>query len=484
MDDDDKIQSWCRADAMVIQSAGKPRALTKFPAEYHVLGPLHESIYDRLSKERWLLRGDVDPVVLSRAGFSKGKPLVSGDYQSATDNLPIEVAELILRTLRDQAIECPKAVFGFAERALRPTISYEDEEGDTRTFVPTMGQMMGSKLSFPLLCLQNYFALLWAEEKAGYKTRTHPCLINGDDILFQAEASFYHHWLEVVGAVGLEVERTKTSIDIDYGTINSTLLRWDTSGYLYVVPTFRLGMLRRPEYPHALGTTWRKFVAPAVGRRQRFVASCVFLRFLRSVIINTGLSACALGFVGRLFVGSAKAVDLWDRECRMSSMEAQVELPRDNTPHNIVWDPDEMVKVPQKVFDNQPDLREENMKAGTLWRWNRLRQFTGETQKEVKERWTAELSRKLSSARLRAETSSSKTSSSQYNLTEDFQGSMGALMAKRRFVGRRIETGEKMVLVFSSAWRKCVEWETSVLPLYSVLDPSPMGGDSPPLYTE
>jgi hypothetical protein len=69
------------------------------------------------------------------------------------------------------------------------------------------GQLMGSILSFPILCLINYITLLqWARRHAtslleGYMNGG--CLINGDDILFPVESlDQYHSWLSYLKVAG------------------------------------------------------------------------------------------------------------------------------------------------------------------------------------------------------------------------------------------------------------------------------------------
>jgi len=77
------------------------------------------------------------------------------------------------------------------------------------SFVPRRGQMMGSYLSFPLLCLQNRIAFLYAGESVGIDASEFPCLINGDDILFRSGPHFSELWMNTVGSLSLEVERSK-----------------------------------------------------------------------------------------------------------------------------------------------------------------------------------------------------------------------------------------------------------------------------------
>jgi len=283
-------------ELLVVQSAGKPRPLSKFPAEALFLKPLHKTIYGNLSKRDWLLRGPPSKEVLRRAGFREGGGrLVSGDYRSATDNLPIEVMEEALKVMLSNAISVPDNVKELALRACRPILFSDSDSLEVR-----VGQMMGSLLSFPFLCLQNFLAFRWAVRSTGKVGRV-PVLINGDDILFQTDdPAFPDRWFKVVGAVGLEVEETKTSVEDDWGTLNSTLLRW-VDGSLQPVWSPRFGMLRPAEFPNSLGKSFLDFLkgAPVC---YRFRAGREFFSWHLGELRSARLSLDKLGFRGLLAI--------------------------------------------------------------------------------------------------------------------------------------------------------------------------------------
>ena len=286
-----------RAELTVVQSAGKPRPLTKQPSDALCLRPLHKAFYDSLSRRRWLHRGDVTFESLRRAGFSAPRPgevLTSGDYKSATDGLSIEVAEAVLSEVLDRSDSVPDSIKAYALRSLRPNLFSLVENID---FQATRGQQMGSYLSFPLLCLQNYIAFRYAAEQFGLDWRRVPVSINGDDILFLSTRSFSSQWMEWTSSLGLEVEITKTSVSADYGSLNSTLVV-PFSGSLVVVPTVRFGMLG-PVGEQDLATVYRDFVR---GLREplRFRAAHVFFRTHISLLRSSSFTTWELGFRGRL----------------------------------------------------------------------------------------------------------------------------------------------------------------------------------------
>jgi len=287
-----------RSGLTVVQSAGKPRPLSKFSADALHLRPLHKAIYDKLSGEKWLCRGDFTTEVLQRAGFSyaAGEVLTSGDYKSATDNLSIEVAEAILDELLKNTVSVPGSMKAYAMGILRPTLFNLQHGIDS--FVPRRGQMMGSYLSFPLLCLQNRIAFLYAGESVGIDASEFPCLINGDDILFRSGPHFSELWMNTVGSLSLEVERSKTSVSTDYGSLNSTLCR-RFGAFYRVVATVRMGMLRECESLDSLSRGFDDFIAGLKGSL-RFRAAMAWFSWNIGKIRPLGLTTHDLGFRGPL----------------------------------------------------------------------------------------------------------------------------------------------------------------------------------------
>jgi hypothetical protein len=339
------------AEAKVVSSAGKPRPLTVFPAVSSLLRPLHETLYDRVSSKWWCLKGPPTKDALKKAGFRGSQTLVSGDYRSATDNLPIEVAEEILKVSRANSTFIPPEIFSFALRQLRPVVQvYTDEPRCIRRLVDeytiSTGQLMGSLTSFPLLCIQNYAACTWAlrtwRSESGDRCRKWwkiPILINGDDVLMgldyqnRRDLMSMDHWVKCVGSVGLSVEESKTDISEFYGTINSTLLIWQ-EGLLVVDETFRFGRLRDPEDPSALGTTYMSWLKAAKTPKQRFDAAFIFFKTHIGLFRRMEVCLSSLGFRGRLALRMTRIFGLADHlPAKVPSIPCQhnVQIPNDVT---------------------------------------------------------------------------------------------------------------------------------------------------------
>jgi len=298
-----------RGKLIVVQSAGKPRPLSKFFSESLLLRPLHKTIYDGLSRKKWCLRGPPTREVLYKAGFKlRAGYLVSGDYRSATDFLPVEVMETALEVMLRNCMMVPEGIKAMARKACRPILEYEGE-----SFEIASGQMMGSYLSFPFLCLQNYLAFRWAFLKTVPKGQKPgpppPLLINGDDILFQhQDLSFYSLWREVVSEVGLQVEESKTSVSKEFGTINSTLLKW-CNQTLQPAWSPRFGMLKHTDRPHSLGKSFLDFLRDCPSEH-RYSSGLEWFKWHVAELRSASVSLPSLGFRGLLARRLAAKFDL------------------------------------------------------------------------------------------------------------------------------------------------------------------------------
>jgi len=164
-----------RARYKEVLSAGKVRALTIFDERNDLLGPLHKMIYDHLSSFDWLLVG---PPTEGRITSSCTLAVqTSVDLVAATDNLSLSVASTILDCLLARASRVPGEIKVLASNALPCFVEAGGQEIQV-----SHGQMMGSYLSFPLLCLQSYIAALWATRGVEAKI-----LVNGDDTLISSD---------------------------------------------------------------------------------------------------------------------------------------------------------------------------------------------------------------------------------------------------------------------------------------------------------
>jgi hypothetical protein len=303
-----------------VLTGGKIRPLTMTPAHMNALRPLHKCIYNHLRKEDWLLVGPPTAKKFSRAGFRfDGTPILSGDYKSATDNLSVEIAEVILDEILNTS-RLPFSLRSYAFASLRPSVEYPSL-GASRL---TRGQMMGSLLSFPLLCLQNYCATTYALGKV-------PMLINGDDVA--AETLTPSRWFDVLPMTGLEPEKDKTGVSSTKLSLNSTEFLVE-KGEVRIAPFVRLSQLGPQAVPLSLGRTHNEFVANLKGE-MRLRASRTFIAAHKRTLTRMQLSLHSLGF-SRTVYDADKAI-LRLHEARVANVDRRERsLPHPPVPHNVV----------------------------------------------------------------------------------------------------------------------------------------------------
>jgi len=286
-------------------TAGKVRTVTINSMDMAYLGPLHDLMYDHISQFPWLLRGEATPTSFKDFVRSEGEVFVSGDYESATDNLSPEGAKLILEAILRKCSRVPH----FLREAAVDTLSCQTTDG---FHVP--GQLMGNALCFPLLCLQNYIAFKWSV------ARDVPVRINGDDIVFRATVKEYERWAEGVSASGLVLSRGKTMVDHRFFSLNSAFF---TSGSVHVkeAPVIRSTCFFTPlEDVLSLGgrlNTLRRFSVP----RRNFLQAELLRKF--SSRIYHSQSSLRRGLGCRVSAAVLKKADLYLREVFYSRLDSR-----------------------------------------------------------------------------------------------------------------------------------------------------------------
>jgi hypothetical protein len=188
-----------------------------------------------------------------------------------------------------------------------------------------------------------------------------PLLINGDDILFETwDDSFPERWMSVVDKLGLEVERTKTSVSQLFGSLNSTLFEWE-GDVLRVVPTLRFGMLRAVEFPNSLGATFDSFV-----RGQptdiRWRAGRSFFSWHLATMKSVRFQPDELGFRGGLAFRLSRVFGL------LRNDSSVLDAPRPPIGHNVVLSSDEVSLVP--ASEMSLELRDLNSREMSSWKFS------------------------------------------------------------------------------------------------------------------
>jgi len=152
---------------------------------------------------------------------------VSGDYTAATDNLKISYTKDAFETSLVKSKLDPSVKEYLREVLYEQEIHYPkkfESKGGLTPEMQTNGQLMGSTLSFPILCVVNLCAY-WKtlEEYLNREISIHdlPVLINGDDILFRCNDVFYSLWMENIQEVGFLLSLGKNYVHKTFFTINS-----------------------------------------------------------------------------------------------------------------------------------------------------------------------------------------------------------------------------------------------------------------------
>jgi hypothetical protein len=142
---------------------------------------------------------------------------ISGDYEAATDNLKSWVSEQTADTLSD-CLELAAAERALFKRALTQHI-FEGHKPQTT------GQLMGSIVSFPVLCIANAAMCRWAMEVAERKLiKLHDArlMVNGDDCGMRSKREAYGYWQRITAFGGLKESIGKTYVSRKFVNINST----------------------------------------------------------------------------------------------------------------------------------------------------------------------------------------------------------------------------------------------------------------------
>jgi len=316
-----------------VVTEGKIRGITINHKEHQVLKPLHAILYNHLSRFDWLLRGDAKISKFDDFRSCEGEVFVSGDYESATDGLSVELSEFLLDLILSKCRYVPVSVRRWAQESMRSSIRYSDG----CIVEQVRGQLMGNLLSFPLLCLYNYVVFKY------YVRRDVPLRINGDDIVSRVTQGEYDRWKDGIEQFGMKLSAGKTFVHSRFFSINSTYF-WAGRNKCEMMEVMRLGMLRKPEALGGLGASHGKFVEPFRRKTLRVRVSALFLRSHNRELRRTGRSLTMSspdGLGVRCCVGSLGMAGLLEREAwYLQNFTPREKLPRAPAEHNLQGLPD------------------------------------------------------------------------------------------------------------------------------------------------
>ena len=229
----------------------KCRTISKGPPlTSYVLKPVQKYMFKKLREfEPFRLIGepisDEHFIEFLEKNSTIGRKWLSGDYKASTDNLHSWVSEEILACLKEECWdfgdEYQDKMFELMKRLLTEHIfDYDDQKMPQEE-----GQLMGSVISFPFLCIAN-FALcrMSMEMDSGYNVMFSlndcPVLVNGDDCLFPLDDKDI--WERLGTMFGLSSSIGKTWHSGDCVTLNTTLF-YLVDGVWKRAPKINFGLL-------------------------------------------------------------------------------------------------------------------------------------------------------------------------------------------------------------------------------------------------
>jgi hypothetical protein len=249
-----------RCQALAVLQPLKIRMITKGEPDTWILKPLQKAMFGALKKFQIFDLTSGKHIDLHKLSLEKPY-LVSGDYESATDNLHMDVMEVVV----DELVKVlPKTIVPWILRESGShIISYPSETG-LCDLLQTNGQLMGSLLSFPILCVANAASIGIAQKAESL--HDVKALINGDDILFAAHPRQIKIWKWAATSLGLKPSIGKNFISSNWATVNSQLIARKGVEWR-VIPTGKFACLyRKPDGPLTITTALSVFSKPQVVR--------------------------------------------------------------------------------------------------------------------------------------------------------------------------------------------------------------------------
>jgi hypothetical protein len=243
------------------------RILRRHPIFRLIGEPCSESIVEEVMRKRLDLGGGLNL-------------MVSGDYRDATNNIDPYLSELCVALICKCFGMSNDQVLFYKSCLLNHNIVYSKKGGHVLLEgKQTWGQLMGSPISFPILCLINAACIMvafrheWRMRGLTINYYDLPLLINGDDCLFAATPEMVDIWQSFTKTAGLELSVGKTYYSPDFAIINSELYANFGEGFSYI-PYTNQALLRglRPKgtkddpramtgiHPSALSARWSRLI--------------------------------------------------------------------------------------------------------------------------------------------------------------------------------------------------------------------------------
>jgi hypothetical protein len=221
----------------------KVRTISKGPSlPYYIAKPVQRAIHTRMRRmEPFRLIGRpfcptdlVDlRVAQERIGLGDDERWLSIDYSAATDGLSAALSQEILARLLSRLSVKNLGLYRLLLGVLAPHHITYPKVADVQleSVDQANGQLMGSILSFPVLCLANLALYLvvraTTRPEASVSDLLKAVLINGDDMIYIGTEREWELHTEIGRHIGLAMSPGKAYIHRKYANINSVSVHYD-----------------------------------------------------------------------------------------------------------------------------------------------------------------------------------------------------------------------------------------------------------------
>lgn len=232
-----------------LAESNKVRSISKGPPFlYSVLKPLQRKLWSVLKKHPcFTLIGEpiTDSYVQERMGSSlkEGFKFLSIDYSDATNELFSWCSECVIKALCEN-LSLDEETKDFFIRAMTEHIiileepiinsSGKRELLELDRLPQKRGQLMGSIMSFPILCIVNAAICRWAVELSSQRVFTLkdcPLAVNGDDGIMKVNDSGRVFWERISSFCGLSPSIGKVYFSDQFLNMNSTTFDFYSQGW-------------------------------------------------------------------------------------------------------------------------------------------------------------------------------------------------------------------------------------------------------------
>jgi len=220
----------------------KVRVISKGPPMlYTALKPLQKFMWSTLRREKpfELIGRPVDEWYVQKVlggKLRKDQSFLSVDYSDATNQMKLWASDVMIDQVADvlglSDIERKLMHKGLTGHTMRLKQKFKGKMM-TLEAIQKKGQLMGSVISFPFLCIINSCILRWTKElddKRVYSLADAGIMVNGDDGCLRTTPLGMRIWSQLANFIGLVPSIGKVYFSRDFMNINSTNFTYDPEG--------------------------------------------------------------------------------------------------------------------------------------------------------------------------------------------------------------------------------------------------------------